>query len=85
MFDLRGNPGGLLAQGAAVADLFLNRGQLIVSLHGRSPEPRRDFVDQAGHRKWGDLSRRCGAREPRHGERGGNSWRARSRTTIAQS
>ena len=33
--DLRNNPGGLLAQGVAVAELFLNPGQKVVSTKGR--------------------------------------------------
>jgi carboxyl-terminal processing protease len=33
--DLRNNPGGLLAQGVAVAELFLDRGQRVVSTKGR--------------------------------------------------
>jgi carboxyl-terminal processing protease len=54
VFDLRGNPGGLLAQGNAVAELFLNPGQAIVSLRGRGPDGRRDYMDQ--HKQaWGDL------------------------------
>ena len=36
ILDLRGNPGGLLNSGVAVADHFLQKGQLIVSHHGRS-------------------------------------------------
>ena len=46
VFDLRGDPGGLLDQGVAVADLFLNPGQKIVSMHGRNRESDRDFVDR---------------------------------------
>ncbi|HWP83718.1 MAG TPA: S41 family peptidase [Terriglobia bacterium] len=39
VIDLRGNGGGLLAQGVAVAEMFLQRGQVIVSHRGRrSPE-----------------------------------------------
>ena len=39
MLDLRGNPGGLLNEGVAVADQFLQKGQTIVSHRGRaSPE-----------------------------------------------
>ena len=39
--DLRGNPGGLLSEGIAVADMFLEKNQLIVSHRGRSsPEKR---------------------------------------------
>ncbi|MBI4459575.1 MAG: S41 family peptidase [Acidobacteria bacterium] len=41
VLDLRNNPGGLLAEGVNVSDLFLERGQLIVSHRGRSsPEKR---------------------------------------------
>jgi carboxyl-terminal processing protease len=36
ILDLRGNGGGLLAEGVAVAEMFLQRGQLIVSHRGRS-------------------------------------------------
>lgn len=36
ILDLRRNPGGLLEQGATVADLFLNRGQVIVETKGRA-------------------------------------------------
>ncbi len=35
--DLRNNPGGLLAQGVAVAELFLDPGQKVVSTKGRVP------------------------------------------------
>src|SRR5260370_24303174 len=39
ILDMRGNPGGLLNEAVAVADMFLDRNQLIVSHHGRtSPE-----------------------------------------------
>src|SRR5437588_12160708 len=38
---MRGNPGGLLNEAVAVADMFLDKNQLIVSHHGRtSPEWR---------------------------------------------
>ena len=46
IFDLRGDPGGLLDQGVAVADLFLDPGQKIVSMHGRRRESDHDFVDR---------------------------------------
>src|SRR5499425_3234003 len=36
IFDMRGNPGGLLNEGVGVADKFLKKGQVIVSHHGRS-------------------------------------------------
>jgi carboxyl-terminal processing protease len=44
----------LLAQGNAVAELFLNPGQAIVSLRGRGPDGRRDFIDQR-QQAWNDL------------------------------
>ena len=46
VFDLRGDPGGLLDQGVGIADLFLDPGQKIVSMRGRTKESDRDFVDQ---------------------------------------
>jgi carboxyl-terminal processing protease len=36
VFDLRGNPGGLLNEGVAVSDKFLKKGQVVVSHHGRN-------------------------------------------------
>ncbi len=45
VLDLRGNPGGLVEQGAAVSDLFLDPGQQIVTLRGRTPESNRTFTD----------------------------------------
>jgi carboxyl-terminal processing protease len=36
ILDLRGNPGGLLNEGVAVADHYLQKGQVIVSHRGRS-------------------------------------------------
>ena len=46
VFDLRGDPGGLLDQGVGIADLFLDPGQKIVSMRGRTKESDRDFVDR---------------------------------------
>lgn len=54
IIDLRSNPGGLLAQGVAVADLFLNAGQTIVGIHGRTPETNRVYADSAPER-WPSL------------------------------
>jgi carboxyl-terminal processing protease len=45
--DVRGNPGGLLEEGVAVTDLFLDRGQKIVEMRGRASESNQTFVDQA--------------------------------------
>jgi carboxyl-terminal processing protease len=42
--DLRGNPGGLLNEGVAVADMFLQKNQLIVSHRGRASQERRYYA-----------------------------------------
>lgn len=54
VLDLRGNPGGLVTQGVAVADLFLDPRQLIVRLKGRTEEASRTWSDTATQR-WPDL------------------------------
>jgi carboxyl-terminal processing protease len=54
IFDLRGNPGGLLDQGVKVADLFLDTRQEIVSTRGRAKGSSRQFVDEA-RQVWPDL------------------------------
>lgn len=41
ILDFRGNPGGLLNEGVAVADMFLDKDQLIVSHRGRASPERR--------------------------------------------
>ena len=41
--DMRDNPGGLLHAAKAVADVFLPRGQLIVSMEGRRKRDRVEF------------------------------------------
>lgn len=46
VLDLRNNPGGLLDQAIKVSDAFLNKGQNIVSIKGRSSEGR-NYDDQA--------------------------------------
>ena len=48
VLDLRGNPGGLLNEAVAVADKFLNKGDVIVSHHGRS-SPERVYRAQNGN------------------------------------
>lgn len=53
IMDLRGNPGGLLAQGVAVADLFLDKGERIASTRGRSPGTVVEFIDESAQR-WPD-------------------------------
>ncbi len=54
IFDLRGNPGGTLDQGVAVADLFLDRGEEIVSTRGRAPGATQVFRDDAPQ-EWSGL------------------------------
>src|SRR4029079_10300523 len=54
ILDLRTNPGGLLAQGVRVSDLFLNEGQKIVSMRGRVPDANREYADTAQQR-WPNL------------------------------
>ncbi len=39
VLDLRNNPGGLLDQAVRVSDIFLNKGDGIVSIKGRTSEP----------------------------------------------
>ncbi len=54
IIDLRGNPGGLLAQGVSVADLFLERGRRIVSTKGRVAQATAVYDDETPER-WGTL------------------------------
>lgn len=44
VLDLRGNPGGILQEAAAVADRFLKKGQVIVTHHGRASQEQKFFV-----------------------------------------
>ena len=54
IFDLRSNPGGLLDQGVAVTELFLDRGNAIVSTRGRAPGSSETYRDQQPQR-WPNL------------------------------
>ncbi len=47
VLDLRGDPGGLLDQAVAVADLFMSSGR-IVSTHGRNPDSHQYYEATAG-------------------------------------
>ena len=49
ILDMRNNPGGLLMEAVAVSDMFLDKGQLIVSHHGRN-SPTRDYTAVRGNR-----------------------------------
>ena len=44
ILDLRNNPGGLLNEGVAVTDMFLDKNQLIVSHRGRASQERRYYA-----------------------------------------
>ncbi len=48
VLDLRGNPGGLLNEGVAVADHFLGKGQTVVSHHGRA-QPEKTYIAKNGN------------------------------------
>jgi carboxyl-terminal processing protease len=52
--DLRNNPGGLLAQGVAVAELFLDPGQKVVSTKGRVPTANATYQSKDVQR-WPNL------------------------------
>jgi carboxyl-terminal processing protease len=54
VFDLRSNPGGLLDQGVAVSDLFLDPGKEVVATRGRAPGSSREFRDTKPQR-WASL------------------------------
>jgi carboxyl-terminal processing protease len=49
VLDLRDNPGGLLNEGVAVADRFLQKNQLIVSQHGRASADRPYVARNGNH------------------------------------
>src|SRR4051794_18033319 len=49
VLDLRENPGGLLNEGVAVADRFLQKGQTIVSHRGRS-SPEKPYIARHGNK-----------------------------------
>ena len=44
VLDLRGNPGGVLDPALAIADIFLRKGQTIVTTRGRIPSADRDYA-----------------------------------------
>ena len=50
VLDLRRNPGGLLEQGVAVTDLFLDSAQKVVEMRGRTPQANAEFHDRAPQR-----------------------------------
>ncbi|HEX9580159.1 MAG TPA: S41 family peptidase [Gemmatimonadales bacterium] len=54
LLDLRGNPGGVLDQGVAVSDLFLDRGAVVVETRGRAPGASQTYRARAGQ-QWPDM------------------------------
>ncbi len=44
ILDLRGNPGGLLESAVEISNLFLKKGQLIVTTRGKDPKSIREYV-----------------------------------------
>ncbi|UCD22998.1 MAG: S41 family peptidase [Gemmatimonadota bacterium] len=54
ILDLRANPGGILEQGVAIADLFLDRGDVVVEMKGRARGASQTFT--AGtEESWHDM------------------------------
>lgn len=54
IIDLRGNPGGLLTEGVAVSDMFLDVGQGIVSTRGRVAQMNNTFTAER-RQEWPEL------------------------------
>ncbi len=54
ILDVRFNPGGLLDQGVAVSDLFLDRGEVVLTTHGRAAGTSRSY-DATARQEWGDM------------------------------
>ncbi len=54
VLDLRGNPGGLLEEGVAVAELFLDPGVSILETRGRTTSVQQRYVDQQPQ-PWANL------------------------------
>ncbi len=54
LLDLRGDPGGLLVQGVGVSDEFLDKGQEVVSLRGRTAS-QTETISAERAQLWPDL------------------------------
>jgi len=54
ILDLRTNPGGVLDQGVAIADLFLDRGDRVVEMKGRAERASQIFTDERPQ-LWPDM------------------------------
>jgi carboxyl-terminal processing protease len=49
ILDLRDNGGGMVSQAVGMADMFLDKGELIVSHHGRSSPPHPYYASDGNH------------------------------------
>jgi carboxyl-terminal processing protease len=54
VLDLRNNPGGLLREGIAISDLFLDKDQVLLTTRGRAPGMSQSVSDRAAQR-WPGL------------------------------
>ena len=54
ILDLRNNPGGILQQGVALADLFLDSGSVVVETRGRAPGASQTYTTRA-YEPWPDM------------------------------
>ena len=54
ILDVRFNPGGLLDQGVAVSDLFLDRGEAVLTTRGRAGMMSRTYEANM-QQEWGDM------------------------------
>lgn len=54
ILDLRNNPGGLLDQGVAVADLFLDKGEAVVATRGRGRGTSQSFAARR-RQQWAEM------------------------------
>jgi carboxyl-terminal processing protease len=54
IFDLRANPGGILEEGVAIADMFLDEGEVVVEMRGRARGASRTFEAERGE-SWSGM------------------------------
>ncbi len=54
VLDLRGNPGGILEQSVALADLFLEPNEIVLETKGRAPDATRTYLSNR-EEEWPDM------------------------------
>jgi carboxyl-terminal processing protease len=54
ILDLRANPGGILEEGVAIADLFLDSAEVVVEMKGRARGATRTFAAETGE-SWSNM------------------------------